>query len=213
MGKTLQGSLPWLTNADGPNPLFHKQDVFIFVGTLTDPTAWSTISFSSSAVSLSKFSRSRSSLRRSSSSRTLCFSITLLVGSSAALPDWRQRRQVQRMHFVADRFYVAPFSTLQQTQCALVACDSEWVTSFYSAFFNTFRSDVLTVLFGCYMAGAMWNCCHLATFCVHYTTMHHVMSLHAKSHTLGACVFSCNLPPALLAEWPGSSTVVEWILK
>ena len=59
--------------------------------TLTDPTAWSTISFSSSAVSLSKFSRSRSSLCRSSSSRTLCFSITLLVGSSAALPDWRQK--------------------------------------------------------------------------------------------------------------------------
>ena len=135
--------------ADSPNPLFHKQDVFIFVGALTDPTAWSTISFSSSAVSLSKFSRSRSSLRRSSSSRTLCFSITLLVGSSAALPDWRQRRRVQCMHFVADRFYVALFSTLQQTQCALVACDSEWVTSFYSAFFNTFRSDVLTVLFGC----------------------------------------------------------------
>ena len=102
--------------ADSPNPLFHKQDVFIFVGALTDPTAWSTISFSSSAVSLSKFSRSRSSLRRSSSSRTLCFSITLLVGSSAALPDWRQRRRVQCMHFVADHFYVALFSTLQQTQ-------------------------------------------------------------------------------------------------
>ena len=22
----------------------------------------------------------------------------------------------------------------------------------------------------------------------------------------GACVFNCNLPPALLAEWPGSFT-------
>ena len=30
------------------------------------------------------------------------------------------------------------------------------------------------------------------------------MSLHAKPHTLGAYVFSCNLPPAPLAEWPGS---------
>ena len=36
--------------------------------------------------------------------------------------------------------------------------------------------------------------------------MHHVTSLHAKPHTSGACVFRCNLPPALLAEWPGSFT-------
>jgi len=55
------------------------------------------------------------------------------------------------------------------------------------------------------MAGATWNCCCFGAFCVHHTTMHH-MSLHAKPHTLGACVFSCNLPPALLAEWPGSFT-------
>ena len=46
------------------------------------------------------------------------------------------------------------------------------------------------------MAGATWNCCHLGAFCVHHTTMHHVTS----------CVFSCKLPPALLAEWLGSFT-------
>ena len=40
-------------------------------------------------------------------------------------------------------------------------------------------------------------------FCVHHTTMHQfTVLLHLKPHTLGACVFSCNLlPPALFAEW------------
>ena len=32
------------------------------------------------------------------------------------------------------------------------------------------------------------------------------VSLNAQPHMLGACVFSCNMPPALLAEWPGSFT-------
>ena len=45
------------------------------------------------------------------------------------------------------------------------------------------------------------------TFCVHHTTMHQcIESLHSKPHTYVACVFSCNLPYALLAEWPGSFT-------
>ena len=47
------------------------------------------------------------------------------------------------------------------------------------------------------------GCCHLSTFCVHHTTTHHVTSLHAKSHTTDTCMCSCNLPPTLLAEWPG----------
>ena len=44
-------------------------------------------------------------------------------------------------------------------------------------------------------------------FCVHHSTMHQVIvSLHSKPHRQGVCVFSSNLPPALLAEWPGSFT-------
>ena len=78
--------------------------------------------------------------------------------------------------------------------------------AFYSAFLNIHRSGVLTALFDCYVTGATWNCCHLGAFCLRCTTMHHVTSLHANPHTYGACVFSCNLPPALLAEWPGSFT-------
>ena len=42
-------------------------------------------------------------------------------------------------------------------------------------------------------------------FCVHHSSMHQVTaSLHSKPHRQGVCVFSRNLPPALLAEWLGS---------
>ena len=50
--------------------------------------------------------------------------------------------------------------------------------------------------------------------CAHHTTMHQfTVSLHSNVHRLDVCVFSCNLPPALLAEWPGSVTgycAVTW---
>ena len=41
-------------------------------------------------------------------------------------------------------------------------------------FLNIHQNGVLTALFGCYMAGATWNCYCLCMFCVHHTTMHHV---------------------------------------
>ena len=38
-------------------------------------------------------------------------------------------------------------------------------------------------------------------FCVHHSTMHQfTVSLHSTPHRQGVCVFSCNLPPALLAQ-------------
>ena len=55
--------------------------------------------------------------------------------------------------------------------------------------------------------------------CLPYNHVPCVMSLQAKPHTHGACVFSSNLPPALLVEWPGFSMCyfgdmqMEWILK
>ena len=40
---------------------------------------------------------------------------------------------------------------------------------------------------------------------MHHTTVHELtVSFRAEPHKQGACVFSCNLPPALLAEYPGS---------
>ena len=64
--------------------------------------------------------------------------------------------------------------------------------------------------------GATWNCRRIGASSA-YTIQPCTMSLHAKPHTQGVCKFSCNLPPALLAEWPGSFTCycgnmgVEWI--
>ena len=92
------------------------------------------------------------------------------------------------------------------------------LTELLQRLLNIHRSDGLIALFGCYMAGATWNCCHLSVFCVPHTVMHHATSLHAKPHTMGACVCSFNLPLAPLAEWPGSCTCcfcwitrIEWI--
>ena len=70
----------------------------------------------------------------------------------------------------------------------------EWI-AFYSAFWNIRRSGVLTTL--------AWLVPHetaaISASSV-YTIQPRTMSLHAKPHTWGVCVFSCILPPALLAE-------------
>ena len=51
--------------------------------------------------------------------------------------------------FVADRFYTALFSELEQTRCALVIWESKLMTCFCHAFLNIRQSDVLTAQFGC----------------------------------------------------------------
>ena len=53
---------------------------------------------------------------------------------------------------VVDRFCIALFSTLKQTHCAYVACDSNQVTSFLQRTLNIHPRGVLTALFGSYMA-------------------------------------------------------------
>ena len=74
----------------------------------------------------------------------------------------------------------------------------EWL-AFYSGFFFKYPKWCTG------MAGATWNCCHLGASSV-YTIQPCTMPFHAKPHTYGVCVFTCNLPPVLLAEWPGSFT-------
>ena len=72
-------------------------------------------------------------------------------------------------------FYIALFSALEQTHCAHVACDSDWVTvsSFFFFFFfiariiNIHGSGVLITLFACCMAGATRNCCRLSASSVY----------------------------------------------
>ena len=46
------------------------------------------------------------------------------------------------------------FSASEPADCTLVVCDSEWVSA-------ALNSAFLISTFCCYMAGAMWNCCHL----------------------------------------------------
>ena len=60
-------------------------------------------------------------------------------------------------------------------------------------------TEVIKALFGCCMAGAMWNLPSWHTFCGCQTTMHHfIVSLYSMPQTLDAC---WNLPPAILVEW------------
>ena len=243
-----------------------------------------------------------------------------IKGMQCLVPAWHVHRTVFCGHIhisgatwlisdlLIEHFYI--FSALEQT--AIFACDSEWVISFLWFILNIHWSGVLTVLFDCYMAGAVWNCCHLGArsvytiqpcnfqckhlfqvinkhtpkhsemyeiwqlfftlkqahctfvrcdskwatvafysmleyppkwciysafwllhgwchvkllpfqcmFCVHHTTMHQfTVSLHSQPHMSSACLFSCNLPPALLSKWPWSfmcycgNTGVEQMLK
>ena len=84
---------------------------------------------------------------------------------------------------------IAPFPASKLTHCALVVCDSEWMTvavitqrlfllllllfvcccsCFGEGEQPTQRSGVLTELLGCYVAGATWNCCRFGA-CSVYT--------------------------------------------
>ena len=76
----------------------------------------------------------------------------------------------------------------------------EWL-AFYSASLNI-PPKWCTCSAG--MAGTTRIYCRLGAFCVHHTTMHHVAS--CKATYVSYNMFSNNLTPALLAEWPGRFT-------
>ena len=88
-------------------------------------------------------------------------------------------------------FYKALFSTLEQTHCALVACDSKWVAvAFYSAFLNFHKGGVFTVLFACYMAAAISA---RSVYTIQPCTMsHHFMQSHIW-RTLACLAVTCHL--------------------
>ena len=87
------------------------------------------------------------------------------------------------------------------SRLTVLACDSTWVTSFLLRIFEYLPK---WYIYSAGVAGATWNCSRLDAFCVHHTTMHHVTS--CKATYVKCCMFSHNLPPALLAEWLGSFT-------
>ena len=99
---------------------------------------------------------------------------------------------------IDDHLYSAILRSLEQTHCArLWFYMSDYL--FIARFLNIHRSGVLKRWHG-------W--CHLKLqpsrrkFCVNHAPCHFMQS-HIRN---GVCVFSCNLPPALLAEWLGSFT-------
>ena len=95
----------------------------------------------------------------------------------------------------------ALFSVSEQLHCTLVVSNPKWVTVPLHRMF-WISTEVVTALFSCYMAGATWNCCHLSTMTIQQYTR---LQCHfIQSHISRVHVFSCNLPHALLSDWPES---------
>jgi len=116
------------------------------------------------------------------------------------------------------------FSASKQSHCRSVACHvTQWVTVAIHWLFLNIHWPVVTVLFGCYMAGPMWNCCHLSARSV-YTIQpctslqcHFIQSHMCRGHVCLAV--TCHLhfwqndrdhfcsAVVMLSKW------VEWIPK
>ena len=74
---------------------------------------------------------------------------SLLLSIIPDIPTWLTGCEKASSYFGADSLHSC------HTQ-------NEWL-AFYSMFVSIHQSGVLKALFGCYMAGAIWNCCHLST--------------------------------------------------
>ena len=79
---------------------------------------------------------------------------------------------------VVGRFHTALFCAPEQTHWALVACDRMSDCNFLLRVWIFTKVVYLQHCFGCYMAGATWNCYSLGTFCLHHTQR--VTPLHAN---------------------------------
>ena len=94
--------------------------------------------------------------------------------------------------------------------CALVVCDSKWATvAFYTAHFEynyngpkwLQRCLVVTWLVPRETAAVS---AHVLCRLYNHARVYSVTLFEATLHRMcTACVFSCNQPPTLLAEWPG----------
>ena len=79
-------------------------------------------------------------------------------------------------------YYWLLLSTLEQTHCAHVPCDSEWVTV---ASLFLISTQVVTVLICCCMAGATWNCYRLGASSAY--TIQPCTSLHCHFIRIHIC--------------------------
>ena len=96
---------------------------------------------------------------------------------------------------ITDRFHTVIFSALEQTRCAHVARDSDWMTVFfYRPFLLLFLKKIKERNSRNWCTdSSIWllnGWCHVKlplsrrTFCLHHTTMHQFTeSFHSKPHT------------------------------
>ena len=75
---------------------------------------------------------------------------------------------------------------------------NEWPQPFTECFWIYIQqSGVLTVLFGCYMAGTMWNCCQLGAHFIYTIQPHTSLQCHFVKnhmHRVHVCVVvTCHL--------------------
>ena len=91
---------------------------------------------------------------------------TLLAGKTLVLEFiytytcWAPYLEVSSLYFTMAA--IALFCASEQTHCAVVVLDSEWVIVALHGIFSI-STKVVAVLFSCYMAGSTWNCWHLDT--------------------------------------------------
>ena len=93
------------------------------------------------------------------------------------------------------------FSASEPADCTLVVCDSEWVSA-------ALNSAFLISTFCCYMAGAMWNCCHLGASslctiqpCITGRSWHKYLFCHDKHMlVMSKHVFCCDKSMLVMTE-------------
>ena len=95
---------------------------------------------------------------------------------------------------VVDRFYVALFSALEQTHCALVTCNSKWATSFYSTLLTA--STKVVYLQHCLV--------------VTWLVLHETASILVHSvYTIRLCTMSCHFMQSHMCRVPACLVVTH----
>ena len=113
---------------------------------------------------------------------------------------------------VVDCFYIALLSALQQTYCALVACDSKLMSdcSFLQQALSIHPSGVFTSLFGCYK----W-CIYIVVWFLQVVYLHHCLVVTSGVFT---SLFGCYKWCIYIAVWLlqvvylHSCLVVTWLV-
>ena len=128
---------------------------------------------------------------------------------------WAPHFKMSPKHFTLAS--AALFSASKQAHCTLVVCDSEGVTvAFTQHVLNLHESGCSAVLIVTWLAPHKMAAISAQVLCPPYSHAPvYSVTIQSRIHR----VYSGNLPPALLAKWPGSLTCycsnmgVEWTQK